>query len=227
MAEVLISALPYAVAAMLAAPIVVVVSAVIVSQAERPVAAALAFVLGAVALDVVFSGAFLWVAKLVGVESGKETAAAWIDTGLGVGFIVLGLVALVAKESPEKEAAQRARVDRLARASTSALVGAGVAVQLLNADALAALAGGLKEIAVAVPAPSSLTATVVVVVLIVVMLVPYYLPLVLHLASPGRGMALMKRMSTWLLDHTRPVEVAVGVGIGSVLLANGLLTLVG
>jgi hypothetical protein len=65
---------------MAAAPIVLVVSAVIVSKAKRPIAAGLAFVLGAVALDVVFAIIILAIAEATGVDSSSGDLAASVDT---------------------------------------------------------------------------------------------------------------------------------------------------
>jgi hypothetical protein len=74
------SMLPYALGAMAAAPIVLVVSAVIVTKAKRPIAAGLAFVAGAVILDVIFALIILIIAERAGVDSGSGDLAAIVDT---------------------------------------------------------------------------------------------------------------------------------------------------
>jgi hypothetical protein len=53
--SILVSVLPYAVGAALAAPIVAVVTAVILSKSGRPIASSWVFVAGAATLDIVFA----------------------------------------------------------------------------------------------------------------------------------------------------------------------------
>jgi threonine/homoserine/homoserine lactone efflux protein len=226
MGSLLVSTLPYALAAALAAPVVIVMTAVILSTAERPVRSAFLFVLGAVLLDVVFAVAFLLLAKAAGLDSTSGNAAAWIDALLGALFLVIGVVALFSKESPEKAAARSRRVDALATAGAGTLLLGGVAVQVINVDALAVFAGGLKEIAVADPAPGLGAVVVVVAVLMIVMLAPYHLPLDAWLVSPGWAGGAMKAMSAWFVEHSRALEVVVGIGIGAAFLWKGIAALV-
>ena len=172
--------LPYALGAMLAAPIVLVVSAVIVTKAKRPIASGVAFVSGAVFLDVVFAIIILIIAEAAGVDSGSGDLAAIVDTILGAVFVVLGVVAVFAKPSPEKEAAQRLRIEGFASAGFASLFKLGLAVQLINSDALVVYAAGLKEIPLAEPPPGIGAVVVVLVVFLFIMLIPYHLPIVLQ-----------------------------------------------
>jgi Sap, sulfolipid-1-addressing protein len=55
-----------------------------------------------------------------------------------------------------------------------------------------------------------------------VMLTPYYLPAVLYALSPQRSGRVLGRMSDWLLDHSRALEIVVGIGFGAVFLAKGI-----
>ncbi len=114
MGNLIVEILPYAIAAMAAAPIVLVVSALIIGKAERPVRSASLFVLGAVLLDVLFAGVILAFYRAAGVDAGSGDVSAWIDTILGGIFLLLGLRAIVVRETPEAQAAQRARVEKLA-----------------------------------------------------------------------------------------------------------------
>jgi threonine/homoserine/homoserine lactone efflux protein len=221
------SMLPYAIAAMAAAPIVLVITAVIVSKAKRPGPAAFAFVMGAVFLDVVFAIVILALMEAAGIDSSSGEVAGIVDTVLGAAFVILGASALFSKPSPEKEAAQKMRVEGFATSSFGSLFRVGVAVQLINADALVVFAAGLKEIPLADPQPSTVDVVVVLIIFLFIMLIPYHLPLDLHLIAPERTREPLHRMTEWLLAHTRPIEIVVGFGIGGVFLIKGLTALLG
>ena len=173
--------LPYALGAAAAAPIVLVVSAVIVTKAKRPIAAGLAFVAGAVALDVVFAIIILWIAEATGTDSSSGELGAVVDTMLGAIFVILGIVAVFSKPSPEKEEANRRRVEGFASSGFGSLLKLGVAVQVINSDALVVYAAGLKEIPLADPAPAASSVVIVLIVFLFIMLIPYHLPIVLRI----------------------------------------------
>jgi threonine/homoserine/homoserine lactone efflux protein len=217
--------LPYALGAMAAAPIVLVVSAVIVTKAKRPVASGIAFVSGAVFLDVVFAAIILIIAEAAGVDSGNDDLAAIVDTILGAVFVILGLVAVFSKPSPEKEAAQRQRVEGFASGGFGSLFKLGVAVQLINSDALVVYAAGLKEIPLAEPPPGPGTVAIVLIVFLVIMLVPYHLPIDLQVIAPQSSQRILGGMTEWLLARTRLIEIIVGLGLGGIFLYKGLSAL--
>ncbi len=217
--------LPYALGAMLAAPIVLVVSAVIVTKAKRPIASGVAFVSGAVFLDVVFAIIILIIAEAAGVDSGSGDLGAIVDTILGAVFVVLGVVAVFAKPSPEKEAAQRLRIEGFASAGFASLFKLGLAVQLINSDALVVYAAGLKEIPLAEPPPGIGAVVVVLVVFLLIMLVPYHLPIVLQAVAPRSSQRILGGMTEWLLARTRLIEIIVGLGLGGIFLFKGLTAL--
>ena len=87
MSGLLVDVAIYGLAAAFAAPIAAVVSALILGVSKRPVASAWTFVAGAAFLDVSFSAVML-ASGLLDVSS---DARAWIDTGLGVLFLVMGI----------------------------------------------------------------------------------------------------------------------------------------
>src|SRR4051794_32658396 len=109
MGDLILAELPYMLAAMLAAPIAIVVSAIILGKAERPARSASLFVLGAVLLNAVFAAVVLGFYQVAGVDSGGGDVSAWIDVALGVVFGGLGVQAVFSHPEPEKQAAQRAR----------------------------------------------------------------------------------------------------------------------
>jgi len=215
---------PYMIAAMLAAPIVLVLSGLIAGKAERPVRSTSIFVLGAVILDLIFAAVILWLLHVVGISS-EDNISAWIDTLLGVLFLVIGIKAAIDRPTEEEKATQRARMEKIAAAKATSLLLAGVLVQIVNADALAVFGSGLKEIAITTPYPTAATIVVVVLVFLFVMLVPYHLPIWLYVASPEKAGGKMRAMSAWLLDHAQALEVVVGLGFGALFLFKGLTAL--
>lgn len=212
------------IAAMLAAPIVLVLSGLIAGKAERPIRSTTIFVLGAVILDLIFAAVILWLLHVMGISSNDDLSA-WIDALLGAMFLVIGLKAAFSHPTEEARAAQRARMEKIAAAKATSLLVAGVVVQLINADALAVFGSGLKEIAGTTPYPSVATIVVVVLVFLFVMLIPYHLPIWLYVVSPDKAGGKMRSMSTWLMDHAQGLEVAVGLGFGVVFLYKGLTAL--
>jgi len=111
----------YGLAAAFAAPIAIVVTALILGKSTRPVLGAWTFVAGAAFLDVVFAVVIL-AADLF--ESGGD-AGAIVDVGLGVLFVAMGLLAAFQAESPERDAARRARAEQIATAKLSTLSSPG------------------------------------------------------------------------------------------------------
>jgi threonine/homoserine/homoserine lactone efflux protein len=227
MGHLIIEEFPYMVAAALAAPVALVISAIILGKAERPVSSATLFVLGAVLLDVVFAGVILGLYKAAGMDSSSGDISAWIDVILGAIFALLGIKAVFSHPNPEEQAAQRARIEKIATANVAGLMLGGVVVQVINADALTVFAAGLKEIAIADPYPGVATIVRVVGVFLVVMLLPYHLPIDMFVVSRQKAGATTRAMSEWLLDHARILEIVVGLAFGVIFLWKGLAVLVG
>jgi threonine/homoserine/homoserine lactone efflux protein len=223
MTSLLLDVLPYALAAALAAPIVAVVTAVILSKSQRPIASSWVFVAGAATLDALFAAVILVVFWGQGTSDSSSDIGAYVDIVLGVLFLGLGIMAVFKRESPEKEEAQRARVEKAATAGLPVIFATGIAAQIINSDALAIFGGGLKEILLADPTPAE--ATVTVVFMLVILLLPYYAPIVVYLASPEKAGQQLTRMSDWLLSRSRLIEIVVGIGFGSMFLWKGIAAL--
>ena len=219
MASLLVQVAIYGLAAAFAAPIAAVVSALILGESKRPVVSAWTFVAGAAFLDILFSVVVL----ASGIADVSSDASAWIDAGLGVLFLGMGILAVFSSETPEKDAARRARADKIASSNLSALFLAGIAVQLINIDAIAVFGGALKEIATA----DLSTAGVVFATVfgLAIMLSVYYLPAVIFSLFPERASAWLGRMSEWILANSRMLEIVVGIGFGIYFLVKGLAVL--
>jgi hypothetical protein len=100
------------------------------------------------------------------------------------------------------------------------LIVAGIAVQVVNFDALAVFAGALKEVLKAdVSVPES---AVAILFALALMLLPYYAPALIYARSPERAAKQLRRMSEWILAHSRPLEIVVGLAFGIGFLAKGI-----
>jgi hypothetical protein len=217
--ELLVQVAVYGLAAALAAPVAMVVSAVILGKSSKPVLGTWTFVAGAAFLDVVFAAVVL-AADLF--ENGGD-AGAIVDVGLGVLFAAMGLLAVFQTESPEKEAAQRERVDKIATAKLPALFTAGLLVQVINFDAIAVFGGALKDIGEAdITTGQEVVATLFG---LAIMLSVYYLPVLIYMIDRKRAVPMLARMTEWIMANLRMIEIVVGLGFGLYFLAKGLAVL--
>ena len=220
MSGLLVQVAIYGLAAAFAAPIAIVVSALVLGKSKRPVPSAWTFVAGAAFLDVLF--AFVVLASGLFDEGGD--AGAYIDVGLGILFGVMGGLAVFETESPEKDAARRARAEHIATAKLSTLFGAGIVVQVINFDAIAVFGGALKDIAAAdISTGEAIFATLFG---LAIMLSVYYMPVVIYMLSPQRAIPLLGRMTEWIMDNSWMIEIVVGLGFGAYFLLKGLVVLV-
>jgi threonine/homoserine/homoserine lactone efflux protein len=220
MGELVLNTLPYALAAAAAAPIVAVVTSLILAESKRPLASAWTFTAGAATLDLLFSVALLAAAAATGVDEGSSDLGAVVDLALGALFLLLGVVSLLSNPDPEKEAAQQRRIRQAAAGGMRTMLVTGIVAQIINVDAVAMYTGALKEVAIA--DVSTATAAGAVFVALAVMLLPYYAPGVLYAISPERSGRQLRRMSDWLLGHSRGLEIVVGLGIGVIFLYKGI-----
>jgi len=213
----------YGLAAAAAAPIAAVVSALILGKSKTPLPSAFTFVAGAALLDaIVVVVFFVLVASAI---QGNGDIGAFLDILLGVIFAGLAVVAIFEKDSPEKDAKQRERADRIASGSLATLIVAGLAVQVINFDAIAVSIGGLKEIVEA--GISTTEAAVAVVFLLALMLLPYWVPAAFYAIAPHRAGVALGRMSEWIISNARMLEIVVGFGFGAVFLIKGVRALTG
>jgi hypothetical protein len=222
MADLLLDVLPYALAAAAAAPAAAVVTALILAESPRPQLSAWIFTAGALLLDLVLMAAALGLAAATGYD-GKGDAGAIVDVVLGVLFLGMAIVAVFSRESPEKEAAQQERIQRAARGGMGTMIALGLVVQVVNFDAIAVFGGALKEVIGA--DVSTAEATVAVAFALAVMLLPYWGPAALYAVSPGRAGPMLRRMSGWILGHSRPLEIWVGLLFGAAFLVKGVAAL--
>jgi len=221
--SVLVSLIPYGIAAAVAAPAAAVVAAFILGKNERPILGGFTFVFGALILDVIVCSIVLGVMEATGAFDGNGDLDAWIEIVLGLVFVGIGVTAIFQHGSPEKEAAQRARIESFTTSGLARIIVLGLVVQVINSDALAIMATGLKEVA---KADLSFGQIVVAVAwLLLLMLLPYYIPTLMYVVAPKRSSVLLARFSEWLLAHTRPVEIWTGLLLGGAFLLAGVSAL--
>ena len=220
MSGLLVQVAVYGLAAALAAPMAIVVSALILGKSKRPSLSVWTFTAGAAFLNIVFAVVLL----ASGLFDEGGDAGAIVDVGLGIIFGAMGLLAVFGAESPEKDAARRARAEQIASAKLSTLFVTGIVVQVINFDAIAVFGGALKEIAEG----DITTGEEILVTLfgLAIMLSVYYLPAVMYRLSPERAGPFLRRMSEWILGHGRQLEIVVGLGFGALFLWKGLAVLV-
>jgi hypothetical protein len=222
MGSLLVQMALYGLAAAAAAPIALVLSALILAQSKRPVSSVWVFTAGAAFLDAAIIAIVLVVFGASAIGSGGD-ASAILDVILGALFLLLGVSAIFAKESPEKDAKQRERAMRIASAPLPRMFVMGILVQVINIDAMAVLGVGIKEIVVA--DVSSAQAAIALLVGLMLMLVVYYGPVVVYQLSPTRALPMLRGMSEWIMGHARPLEIVTGGGLGVIFLWKGLAVL--
>ena len=101
MGSLLVQMALYGLAAAAAAPIAIVLSALILAQSNRPVPSVWVFTAGAAFLDILIIAIALVFFGAANVESGSD-ASAILDTILGALFFVLGVLAIFSHESPRR-----------------------------------------------------------------------------------------------------------------------------
>ena len=162
--QILLTGLPYAIAAMVAAPLVVVVSTLIMSSAQRPAPSVLLFVLGAALLDLPIAAIVLVGFGPANTATGGKGLGPWIDVVVGLAFVALGIHAMREQEGEEQETKLRTRAQQIATSGAVGLVSAGMLAQVINIDAIVIMTGGMKEIASVSPPGTWTTAVLVLVV---------------------------------------------------------------
>jgi threonine/homoserine/homoserine lactone efflux protein len=212
----------YGLAAAAAAPIAIVLSALILAQSKSPVASVWVLTAGAAFLDAVVIAIALVVYNASGVGSGGDGSAI-LDTVLGGLFLALGVMAIFSHESPEKDAAQRKRAENVASSPLPRMFLMGILVQLINIDAIAVFGVGLKEVVVA--DVSTAQAVIAVLFGLALMLVVYYGPAVFYAVARERATGLLGPMTEWIMGHARMLEIVTGIGLGAVFLSKGLAVL--
>lgn len=223
MGSLLVQMALYGLAAAAAAPIAIVLSALILAQSNRPVPSVWVFTAGAAFLDILIIVIALVFFGASDVESGSD-ASAILDTILGALFFALGVVAIFSHESPEKDAAQRQRAQSIASSPLPRMFVMGIVVQVINIDAIAVFAVGVKEVVAA--DVSTGEAAVALLFGLTLMFVVYYGPAVFYSLSRARASQLLGPMTEWIMGHARALEIVTGLGLGSVFLWKGLAVLV-
>lgn len=206
----------YGLAAAAAAPIAAVVTAFILGKSSRPVPSAVAFVLGALLLDAIVT---VVIVVVLGRADAGSDIGAYIDLGLGALFLILGVVAIIQRDTPDGEAKQRARVEALASTGPKTLITAGIAVQVINFDAIAVMAGGLKEIVLG--GTTGIASVIAILFLLGLMLLPYYGPAIFYAIRPSAAKPALARMTDWIMAKARILDIVTGLGFGIVFAIKG------
>ena len=217
MGDVIRDLTPVALAAVFAAPIAVVASGLVMSAAQKPLAAGTGFVLGAALIALIFDGIAVAIFRHVGVHAHSQ-AKATIEILLGLVFILDGLRALIVHR--QGTGGPRARLRSIAARGWLALLLAGATIQLVNIDALTISLAGAQTIAVGdLELGERILALIY---LVALMLILYWLPLLAFLLVRGRTERALRRLDGWFARHERMVEAGTGLVIGVLFLYAGL-----
>ena len=218
MGSLLVQVAIYGLAAAFAAPIAIVVTALILGKSARPVLGAWTFVAGAAFLDIVFAAVIL-AADLF--EEGGD-AGAIVDVGLGVLFVAMGLLAVFQAESPEKDAARRARAEQIATAKLATVPRRDPRAgdQLRRDRGLRRRTQGHRR-----GGPHDRREVFATVFGLAIMLSVYYVPVLIYMIAPKKAVPLLGRMTEWIMANSRMLEIVVGLGFGVYFLAKGLAVL--
>jgi len=222
MASLLVQMALYGLAAAAAAPIALVLSALILAQSKRPLASVWVFTAGAAFLDAAVIAVVLVIFGASDIGGGD--ASAYLDIALGALFFLIGILAIFQHGSPEKDAKQRQRAQQIASAPLPSMFVMGLLVQVINIDAIAVFGVGLKEIVTA--DVSDAQALVAILFGLALMLVVYYGPVVVYQLFRERAAPTLGAMSEWIMSHARPLEIVTGVVLGALFLWKGLAVLV-
>jgi Sap, sulfolipid-1-addressing protein len=217
MGQVIRDLTPVALGAVFAAPIAVVASGLVMSAAQKPLAAGAGFVLGAALLALIFDGIAVAIFRHVGVHAHTQ-AKATIEIILGLLFILDGLRALIVHR--HSTGGPRERLRSIAGRGWVALLLAGAAIQLVNIDALTISLAGAQTIAFGDLALGGRILALV--YLVALMLILYWLPLLAFLLVRGRTERALHWLDGWFAAHERLVEAGTGLLIGALFLSAGL-----
>jgi threonine/homoserine/homoserine lactone efflux protein len=199
-------------------------------SATRPLARAMAFLMGAATTSVVVGGvALLGIGNLSQFQRGRTPSV-----GESVFLLIAGILLLVAigwdawrrpsRAPTSNTAAPRREYQKSASSPLVAFV-VGAGFMLSNVKALVPYVVGIKHIADA--ALGVVVSAVLVLGFIVTMLLGMEIPIVIYAADRQRAATLLAHMRAWMSAHARTLSIMVGLALGVYLIARGISGLVG
>jgi Sap, sulfolipid-1-addressing protein len=212
----------YGFAAAVSAPAALVLSCMVLGTSTRPILSVWILTAGAATLTC----AILVIVAVVFGESDsavRHYLAASLAIALGAVFLGMGLLA-IRRESPEKEAKQRERMEGIASSPPGKMFLIGLIVATINFDAAAVFLVGVKQVAetdlsVGFRAGALLLGLALTFIL-------YYGPAILYALFRDWAGRALGALSAWILNHARPMEIIIGVVIGGLFLWHGIADLV-
>jgi threonine/homoserine/homoserine lactone efflux protein len=213
-------------------PAMIMMVLTLLLSATKPLARAVAFVMGAATTSAVLG----LIGLLTAIQPGQLASRRGPSTGeallvLGAGLLLLVFAGWHAVRKPPTRSArppsrrgelQQQMQLRTARPVVAYLIGAGF--MLTNVKALALYGVALKQIA---DAPLSDLASVVFAAgFIVIMLLGLELPIVLYVADRQRARSVLAQVRHWIEGHERLLMISVALVLGSYLTVRGIVSLV-
>jgi hypothetical protein len=199
-------------------PTALLVAAVYLGSA-RPRLIAGVYLAGAVVISVVFGIVILVVLRTAGLNHPDQHAPRYgLRLGLGIVLLAAGIVIAARKpRPPDPTQPHQSFVSRMVAnpAPLSAFL-VGVIVFAPGITFLAAL-----QVIATARAGVGLTAlALIIVVLINVLLV--WLPIVFHVAAPGITTRYLMAFNGWLRAHGKVILTVVLLGVGAIMIGNGI-----
>lgn len=222
MANVFAQMAGYGLAAAVAAPLALVISCLILAQSKRPVLSVWIFSAGAAVLAV---AVLVIVAAVFGESDSlvRHDLSTILGIVLGAIFLLLGVIPIFQRETPEREAKRQKEAANVASSAPPRMLLMGALLQVINFDAIAVFGAGVKEVAVADVSPGAAAGAFF--VGLALMLVFYYGPAIIYVLFRARAEPPLRAMSQWLIRHARPLEVVTGIVIGALFLWHGIADL--
>jgi hypothetical protein len=195
-----------------------IIAALIMAGTRRPVANGGAFVAALVVVMALFGGVVLVLVPTSTIGGGGAAEgyieAAWLLVGLG--FVAAFVVVAVRKPAPgrgDREPRWMALIERMGPAG-AAIVGVLLVNYEMQAPALADILHAHLSL---------VQAFVALTVFIAIAASTPAVPLALSIAAPGRVLAAMGPVKTWLTAHNRPILLAVFGVVGVIYTIKGVL----
>jgi len=205
-------------------PVILSIFLVIMSLSDDPKLPGLSFYLGAIVvlLITVFIGIFLG-HKLTSGGSGDPATMAAIDMSLGAVLVLLGFRNFVSKK--ENSLFKYLKIDKKASAFSSfkKFFSLGIIAFITNfSTAIFVLAAG-REIGVADAGLTTDTLTILTLTLVTLIIIE--IPLLFFFILPGEAKKITEPVNKWISTHGNLVTGAFCVGIGLLIIYNGMVKL--
>ncbi|MFA5867194.1 MAG: GAP family protein [Actinomycetota bacterium] len=216
MIELLSSVIPLSIGAAFS-PTVLAFTLVILGGKTKPRLKALIMIAG---MSIALTGLALAAGSLTDVTANTEVKSVtlWLDIGLGIFLIGLGLRSILIKQTdvpPKPRLKSGARGGR----SVAAFVPIGIVIMLTDFSSIVLFVPAIRDITAA---SISWTAKLLVAAIpFIAVLIPASVPLLAVTFSPDKAGQALQKLNVWLARHNRTISVSLAFAFGVFLLWKG------